>query len=532
MKKFAALFLILNIAFGLVFAADSRTYTFGAVKISQDNELPSGYFTKAKNYLPGDNIAITNPQNGSEVNVLNLGTLEDSSDTALLISPEVARKLGIDFSVQLSVKLSPRPDSFDEIASGQGVLSYGESVYAGEDEPYETSVVSPAVTDNSYEETYIPPSVEDNSYEEAYIPPSTEDNSHEEAYIPPSTRDNSYEETYIPPRIEPEADLSALDAVEKSYPVAENEVEEKTDTPSPVVEETVPVEEKPLIAKTEPAAVVKEVEESAIKEFSAPIRIEPVLEEISDEPLPALETDLQPVASNFADVPPVKNEPLTEKFSDSPISDAEPFDFSESVKTDVVKDEPVVSVVAQPEPDDDEYEYEEIVEEVEEVYVPEIEEVVETTSVFSLNPTDAVVPEYDPKYAHKSKENPKKKDPPKKIEVPKKEPKPAPKPVAKEPANKPAPKVIPPAPEKTDVVVKDKNLREGSYYVQIATVTTKEKGVKIVNKYSKYPVVLVPFDTKEGYKVMVGPLTGDEYGAVMEKFKSFGYRDSFVRKIK
>ena len=86
--------------------------------------------------------------------------------------------------------------------------------------------------------------------------------------------------------------------------------------------------------------------------------------------------------------------------------------------------------------------------------------------------------------------------------------------------------------EKKDVVVKDKNLRNGSYYIQIATATTKESGMNIVNKYSKYPIILVPFDTKEGYKVMVGPLTGDEYGAILAKFKAFGYKDAFVRKIK
>jgi hypothetical protein len=31
---------------------------------------------------------------------------------------------------------------------------------------------------------------------------------------------------------------------------------------------------------------------------------------------------------------------------------------------------------------------------------------------------------------------------------------------------------------------------------------------------------------------MVGPLNIDEYGSVDEKFKAYGFKDSFVRKIR
>ncbi|MBR1721770.1 MAG: SPOR domain-containing protein, partial [Treponema sp.] len=83
------------------------------------------------------------------------------------------------------------------------------------------------------------------------------------------------------------------------------------------------------------------------------------------------------------------------------------------------------------------------------------------------------------------------------------------------------------------VVPSLKNLRSGFYYVQVASLVNYDNIKSFVDKYSaKYPVVLVQNSSKSAYQVMVGPLNIDEYGSVGEKFKAYGFKDSFVRKIR
>ncbi|MBO5236612.1 MAG: SPOR domain-containing protein, partial [Spirochaetaceae bacterium] len=76
-------------------------------------------------------------------------------------------------------------------------------------------------------------------------------------------------------------------------------------------------------------------------------------------------------------------------------------------------------------------------------------------------------------------------------------------------------------------------LESGKYYVQIATLTQQENIDQIVQTYgTKYPIIMVPLKSGTAYQIMVGPLTVDEYGSVISKFKSFGYKDAFLRKIR
>ncbi len=78
-----------------------------------------------------------------------------------------------------------------------------------------------------------------------------------------------------------------------------------------------------------------------------------------------------------------------------------------------------------------------------------------------------------------------------------------------------------------------KDLESGKYYVQIASLGQKENVESLLAKYTpKYPVVLVPLSNGKGYQVLVGPLTADEYGMIIERFQSYGFKDCFLRKIK
>lgn len=79
-------------------------------------------------------------------------------------------------------------------------------------------------------------------------------------------------------------------------------------------------------------------------------------------------------------------------------------------------------------------------------------------------------------------------------------------------------------------IVEEKDLKKSSYYIQIAGYAKEENLISVIEKYKKYPLVLIK--KKDLYSVLVGPLSLDEYGAVLAKFKSFGFKDAFVKYIK
>lgn len=78
-----------------------------------------------------------------------------------------------------------------------------------------------------------------------------------------------------------------------------------------------------------------------------------------------------------------------------------------------------------------------------------------------------------------------------------------------------------------------KALESGKYYIQIAVLSDENNIKSIFDKYyGKYPIVLVPLKSGAAKQVLIGPLSVDEYGTVLQRFKSYGYKDAFLRKIK
>jgi hypothetical protein len=78
-----------------------------------------------------------------------------------------------------------------------------------------------------------------------------------------------------------------------------------------------------------------------------------------------------------------------------------------------------------------------------------------------------------------------------------------------------------------------RELESGKYYIQIATMKNDEYIMDIVNKYgNNYPITIVPKSSGNAKQVMIGPITIDEYGALLERFKSYGFKDAFLRKIR
>ncbi|MBQ3836600.1 MAG: hypothetical protein II814_05660 [Treponema sp.] len=72
------------------------------------------------------------------------------------------------------------------------------------------------------------------------------------------------------------------------------------------------------------------------------------------------------------------------------------------------------------------------------------------------------------------------------------------------------------------------DLADQKYYVQIAVYKSSENVEQIANKYSDlYPITVVQQGSKS--PVLVGPLNVDEYGVVLERFRSYGFKDAFVK---
>ena len=76
-------------------------------------------------------------------------------------------------------------------------------------------------------------------------------------------------------------------------------------------------------------------------------------------------------------------------------------------------------------------------------------------------------------------------------------------------------------------------LEKGKYYIQIAVLGNEDNIKTVFDKYNgKYPIRLIPHKNGTSKYVLIGPLSVDEYGTVLNRFKSYGYKDCFLKKIK
>lgn len=82
------------------------------------------------------------------------------------------------------------------------------------------------------------------------------------------------------------------------------------------------------------------------------------------------------------------------------------------------------------------------------------------------------------------------------------------------------------------LVNSEKDLIRNSYYVQIATMRDDANILELVNKYgNNYPITIVQL-SNNSKQILIGSLSIDEYAVVLERFKSYGYKDAFLRKIR
>ena len=554
--------------------ADSSNSIDGTISVAGRGDMPSGLFGKAAGYLPGDTVSITNPTTGITLQILNLGTLDASDGVALLLSQESAEKLGVVEKSDTQVKLAPRSGYFDQSVSGAAVLSR----IGNEDSPKTekadeeiqvaevSDVVETPVMENS---TDVP--VENIAAEEVAEAPV--ENIAAEAEVPVETEssevaENSFLETKnaveqaSPAEVHPEEIMESAVAEEitsedplfdneaasvthvsaedvlvpeepaaeiadspvESEEVAEAPVEEafEADELSPVEMELAADESVPEVAAVEPeaeieeeASPVEEVAETPVEEAFEADELSPVEKELAaDESVPEVAA-VEPEAEIEEEASPV------EEVAESPVEEAFEADELSPVEKELAADEPVPEVAAEENSVDEEvaeipaesevvaeaFEADELEPVANEVDTAESEPEVAAVETEGEDYSPIVLVPADPVPAENTLEAVVEE----KIEEVK--------PVMTEVNLK----------SFTDYIVDSENdLRKNSYYVQFATLGDEKNIESTISKYNKYPLILVP-NGKGAYKIMVGPLTVDEFGAVQAKFKSFGYKDAFVK---
>ena len=472
MKKFLSgiLFLLISV---FIFA-DSSASVEGVIEVAGKDELPAGYFGKAAGYLPGDSVSITNPNTGITLQILNLGTLDASGGIAILISEESAKSLGIERNSGVKVKLAPRSGYFDETVSGNAVLDE-KTLPAAKEEPVSDVSAEPAV--QAGPEAASQPAENAAVSVEPAAPVAV-------AGVPliADTEDSAEEE---------DAEVAAVED-EAETPVDEIDSEDETDFSDEEKLSAEPVEEE-VSADDEPS--VEEETEPVIVEAPAPTEECEVPEEpyedyesVEDGFLESKEAVEQPSPAEESEVEAVTVEEPSPIEEDSA---AEENQMEEVSEAEEVVAEPNAEPEAQSSGESESSDYAPI------VLVPSEPESPES-------PVDASI-ENEP------------------IEIVPVESVPEEKKSEPEPLQTEYPVSI-----QDYVVSSESALASNCYYIQIATMGNIKNIENILVKYSKYPVSLIP--AGKNYRVLVGPLSVDEYGAVLAKFKNAGFKDAFVRK--
>lgn len=518
----------------------------GRAIVVDEGVFPSGLFAKTVGYLPGDIISVTNITGDATIDILVIGALDPSEGVAIMLSPEAATAIGMDKEANNIVKITKR--------SNQDERVYGSAIIARQDG--NTTILAVTVPDNEVpakEESFanVEPATEnefnvgnqettiDNSEADDETPEVIEDVADDnregviveeinngEEYVPDEEwEDDSYEETddsddeYSEDNYEDnnevedsendkveefeeeikEEEIAAEEYEEEYLPEEDVEAEEYTeddyipedDDITDYEEETETDDFDEDYIETEVADDYDDVIEEEYTEEDIPADEEFIEEEYIEEDIPAdeeyIEEEFNEAAEEVLEVEEESEaeieDPIEEEFEefedelveDEIQDDAEEYDAivlvpaEENISSVIEETE---SLEAENEVVEEIVEETEVAEEIEEVILEEVQQIVEETKTVETNTSYS-------KY----------------------------------------------------VVPNMSDLKKGSYYIQIAVLKSDENILEVTNKYGKkYPLTIVP-NADGTKKVMVGPLCVDEYGTVLERFKSYGYKDAFTRKI-
>ena len=488
MKKILSLvFAVFTVA--TIFAA-ARPSVDGRAVVCEEGEMPKGLFAKTIGYLPGDSVTVTNPANGTTVDVLVLGSIDSGEGVAILLSSEAAEKLLIKKDSNVQVKITRRTGSIDESVSGTAVLT----------EESEENVSEPEAEQNIAESEENQDSVE---FEEAETPVEENKISESDSVITECETPVEDTETVEPENTEPveqnTGSKAESEVLEEKPEDIENENSEVFDADSFDEESEAPADEQ----KGDLSESVETEELSETEDTNTENSPEPSEEDNSEKiDAPAPEAQKEPDGEIVEEKKPENLE--TEEDSASPESFSEDIENAETETSDDITEDKEQSEHFESEAlskvDDTE---------IAEEYAP----IVLTPS--ALNP---------PETENENIEEESRDEPLKEVFVPEQ---------ADEKVESSA------AEENAEIsgfesfVTTDAELKKGMYYLQIATLSNEENVANLTEKYGKkYPLALIKQENKNAYRVLVGPLNADEFGMIKERFESYGFKDAFLRKIK
>lgn len=489
MKKILSLvFAVFTVA--TIFAA-ARPSVDGRAVVCEEGEMPKGLFAKTIGYLPGDSVTVTNPANGTTVDVLVLGSIDSGEGVAILLSSEAAEKLLIKKDSNVQVKITRRTGSIDESVSGTAVLT----------EEGEENVSEPETEQNIAESEESQDSVE---FEEAETPVEENKISESDSEISECETPVEDTETVEPENTEPVEENTGSKAesevLEEKPEDIENENSEVFDADSFDEESEAPADEQ----KGDLSESVETEELSETEDTNTENSPEPSEEDNSEKiDAPAPEAQKEPDGEIVDEKKPENLE--TEEDSASLESFSEDIENAETETSDDITEDKDQS---------EHFESEALSKvdgtEIAEEYAP----IVLTPS--ALNP---------PETENENIEEESRDEPQKEVFVP-------------EQADEKVESVSV-VEENAEIsgfesfVTTDAELKKGMYYLQIATLSNEENVANLTEKYGKkYPLALIKQENKNAYRVLVGPLNADEFGMIKERFESYGFKDAFLRKIK
>ena len=496
MKKLIGIICSLLIC-GTLFTSFSPSLDGRAI-VAEEGVLPQGLFAKAFGYLPGDSISVTSLSSKESVDILVIGALQSKEGIAILLSPEAAVALGISKTTNNVVKITKRSGQLDEAVVGTAVIGSAAEDFASYDNSEETDDDDEEVAEEFIDEDSVNFAVA----AESKVEETPVDSEAVEA-------DVEYISATEPEAEEVVAEVEQADEITGEKVVAEVEKADETTGEKDIV----------VITPTEEAAEENSLPEEAVA--AAPEAEEKSAEEVVEE---LVEDEEEVIAEEYVEADDLYD------FDDETEKVAAPFDEALNEDYDAVKPaEDAVAAVEKAEEIEAEKTSEALEEEViaetfdeskvaaaEDAVVAETEKTSDTDEDESYEPIVLVPASANPPVAEE-----------KNVED------------AETAASveETAQPVVSTASDSFNfdkyIVSSLSDLEKGKYYVQIAMLGSEDNIRSTIKKYGKqYPITLVPLASGKGYQFLIGSLNMDEYGTVLNRFKSYGYKDAFLRRIK
>ena len=462
----------------------------GRAVVVEKGVFPQGLFAKTVGYLPGDVIKVSNVAGNANVEILVIGALDPSEGVAIMLSPEAAAALGIEKNSNNIVKITKR--------SGQDERVYGNAMISSS--PAGTKDVDGALADSIVEN--------EESFEDVSSSKTEEENT---ASVPEANDEASHEVEVAPSKIDaedesmPEENQEEFGEEEKSEP-EEAANSESENTPEHVEEEV----EQEVEPESEPVEN-DDFEEEQIEPDEAANEVEPQSESKENAETPTeefYEDEVPP--ENPVDEESVEEEELPAVTEEKAPEEVPPEEADEEYDAIVLvpADEMPPTEEETPEVENPAEENEDTEESASEEQIPDEDIFEENEELQEYEPIVIAPSEEENQVAEQAPES-------EETEVP------------------PAFTEQPISSYEKYVVGNIDNLESGKYYIQIATLTIDKNIMEIVDKYANnYPVSIVKMSSGIKKQIFIGPLSIDEYAVVLERFKSYGYKDAFVRKIK